>query len=136
MVTSVQQTRRSPVMLHRPGARGTGHPLLKLASPRLKPLETGGVRRSRVSRCSVGVPEGRPRENGLFCEPESARQNRAESSDLDLTLPMGSSKKKEKGLRAKVGAPPAKPTPTTGGGGYPPLSMPEVLEKMSRVMTL
>ena len=41
LVTSVQQTRRSPVMLHRPGARGTGHPLLKLASPRLKPLETG-----------------------------------------------------------------------------------------------
>ena len=32
VVTSVQQTRRSPVMLHRPGARYTGHPLLKLAS--------------------------------------------------------------------------------------------------------
>ena len=29
----------SPVMLHRPGARGKGHPLLKLASPRLIPLK-------------------------------------------------------------------------------------------------
>eukprot|EP00966_Prymnesium_polylepis_P298363 6894399-Prymnesium_polylepis.2 len=49
------------VMLHRPGARGIGHLLLNLASPRLIPLNTGGAlpgRRPQVCRALPRSPPG------------------------------------------------------------------------------
>ena len=56
-------------MLHRPGARGKGHPLLKLESPRLIPLNTVATWRlwGRWT-CSVVL---RVRRQGGRCMPTS-----------------------------------------------------------------
>ena len=59
-------------MLHRPGARGKGHPLLKLESPRLIPLNTEAHKTGQGSSC------------GLFTFTRSFNQRTSEAGLEDL----------------------------------------------------